>query len=171
MAFSWFKKNGTGARPSLREQVEEFLAEEAWLLDEWRLDDWFQLFTEDGSYVVPGTGDPQADPRSALVLIDDDMVRLHWRIERLKSRHAYREYPWSRTRRIISNIRARDMGDHVFVTASVVLYRFRHGHADPFVGHYEYRLVRDNGSFKIQQRRAMMDHERLTPNGAVSMIF
>ena len=34
--------------PSLRELVEDFLFREAELHDDWRLDDWVGLFTEDG---------------------------------------------------------------------------------------------------------------------------
>ena len=49
-------------QPTLREQVENFLFKEAALLDEWRLDDWVDLFTEDGRYVVPTTDLPDGDP-------------------------------------------------------------------------------------------------------------
>ena len=38
------------ARTLLRLQVEDFLIEEAWLLDNWRLEEWARLFTEDGKY-------------------------------------------------------------------------------------------------------------------------
>jgi len=39
------------------------------------------------------------------------------------------------------------------------------------VGHYEYRLKRVAGGFKISYRRAALDHESLTGHGAVSIIF
>jgi len=35
--------------------VEDFLYREAALLDDWRLDDWLELFTEDCRYAVPAT--------------------------------------------------------------------------------------------------------------------
>jgi Small subunit of phenylpropionate dioxygenase len=94
-----------GSAPTLRETVEEFLYREAALLDAWRLDEWLALFTADGRYLVPTTDLPDGDPRNDLVFIDDDMVRLRARVERLKSRHGHREYPSSRTRHFISNIR------------------------------------------------------------------
>src|SRR5438067_4231552 len=90
---------------ALRAEVEDFLYYEAALLDEWRLDEWLALFTDDARYVVPTTDLPDGDPRRDLVLIDDNLTRLHGRVERLKSRHAHREYPWSRTRRLIANVR------------------------------------------------------------------
>ncbi|MHB8692589.1 MAG: aromatic-ring-hydroxylating dioxygenase subunit beta [Solirubrobacteraceae bacterium] len=155
-----------------RLEVEEFLIEEAAILDEWRLDDWLALFTEDASYVVPSTDVPEGDPSTDLTLIDDDYLRLTWRVNRLKSRHAHREFPWSRTRRLVTNVRVlRAEGDELFVTASILLYRFRHGHADTFVGRYLTTLVRTDEGLRIRRRRAELDVERLSPNGALSMVF
>jgi p-cumate 2,3-dioxygenase beta subunit len=155
-----------------RLEVEEFLIEEAAILDEWRLDDWLALFTEDASYVVPSTDVPDGDPSTDLTLIDDDYLRLTWRVNRLKSRHAHREFPWSRTRRLVTNVRVlKSEGDEFEVTASILLYRFRHGHADTFVGRYLTTLVRTDDGLRIRRRRAELDLERLSPNGALSMVF
>ena len=157
---------------SLREEVEDFLYEEAALLDEWRLDEWAALFTEDARYVVPTTDLPEGDPAQDLVFIDDDIVRIRARVKRLNSRHAHREYPWSRTRRFISNVRVRQTGDgDLAVAANALVYRFRSGEVAPYVGRYEYRLKRVDGGFRISHRRAVLDHESLTEHGAVSIIF
>jgi p-cumate 2,3-dioxygenase beta subunit len=156
----------------LRLEAEQFLVEEAAILDDWRLDDWLALFTEDASYVVPSTDRPSGDPRTDLTLIDDDRLRLAGRVTRLKSRHAHREFPWSRTRRLITNVRVLDdRGDELDVTCSVLLYRFRYGHADTFVGRYLTTLARTGEGLRIRRRRAELDLERLSPNGALSMIF
>jgi p-cumate 2,3-dioxygenase beta subunit len=155
----------------LREEIEDFLYHEAALLDDWRLDEWLALFTDDARYVVPTTDLPDGDPRRDLVLIDDDLTRLRGRVERLKSRHAHREYPWSRTRRLIANVRARPVeGDEVEARASFVVYRIR-GEMAPFVGRYEYRLVRNGDSFRIRYRRAVLDLEALREHGSISIIL
>ena len=157
---------------SLREEVEDFLYEEAALLDEWRLDEWAALFTEDAKYVVPSTDLPEGDPDLDLVFINDDIMRLRSRVKRLKSRHAHREYPWSRTRRFITNVRVKETVDgDLAVTANALVYRFRSGQDDPYVGHYEYTLRRVDGELKISYRRAILDHETLSRHGAVSIIF
>ena len=128
---------------TLREEVEDFLYEEAALLDEWRLDEWAALFTEDARYVVPTADLPEGNPEKDLVYINDDIKRIRARVRRLNGRHAYREYPWSRTRRFISNIRVKETrDDHVTVTANALVYRFRSAAADPYVGSYLYRLKR-----------------------------
>ena len=159
-------------RMLVRLEAEEFLILEAGLLDDWRLDDWFALFSEDGHYVVPSTDLPDGDPNVDLTLVDDDHDRLYWRVNRLKSRHAHREFPYSRTRRVIANVRVLDYdADTITVTASIVLHRFRHGHQDVFVGRYLHELVRTPDGLRIRHRRAELDLERLSPNGSISMVF
>jgi len=155
-----------------RQEVEDFLYEEAALLDEWRLDEWLTLFTEDAHYVAPPTDLPDADPKKALVLIDDDIVRLRERVIRLNSRRAHREFPYSRTRRIITNVRVRNVNDRdIFAKASFVVYRFRNEQADQYVGRYEYTLTRLNNVLKIRSRKAILDLMALQPVGPVSIIL
>ncbi len=162
----------TADKPTLREQVEDFLFKEAALLDDWRLDDWVALFTEDCRYVVPTTDLPEGDPQRDLVFIDDDITRLRARAVRLNSRHAHREYPWSRTRRFVSNVRVEETGaGELSVTSNVMVYRFRSGEGAPYVGSVHYTLRRDNGELKIAYRRAVLDLEALSWHGAVSIIF
>jgi p-cumate 2,3-dioxygenase subunit beta len=157
--------------PTLREAVEDFLYKEAALLDEWRLDEWLNLFTGDARYVVPTTDLPEGDPKKELVFIDDDIVRLRARVERLKSRHGHREYPWSRTRRFITNVRVKAEGRDIFVNSSFLVYRFRMGDTSPYVGWYEHRLKQVNGELKIHHKRAVLDMEALREHGAVSIIL
>ena len=159
-------------KPTLRQLVEDFLFREAALLDEWRLDDWVNLFTEDARYVVPTTDLPEGDPKRDLVFIDDDITRLRARAVRLNSRHAHREYPWSRTRRFVSNVRVEETNDgELAVTSNVQVYRFRNGEGAPYVGSINYILRRDRGGLKIAYRRAVLDLEALSWHGAVSIIF
>jgi p-cumate 2,3-dioxygenase beta subunit len=160
-----------GSAAELREMVEDFLYQEAALLDAWRLDEWLALFTTDGRYLIPTTDLPDGDPQKDLVFIDDDMVRLRARVERLKSRHGHREYPSSRTRRFVTNIRIKVEDSAMVVTSSFLVYRFRLGESSPYVGWYEHRLKRVEGELKIQHRKAVLDLEALSDHGAVSIIL
>jgi p-cumate 2,3-dioxygenase subunit beta len=157
--------------PNLREAVEDFLYQEAALLDEWRLDEWLKLFTADARYVVPTTDLPEGDPKKDLVFIDDDIVRLRARVERLKSRHGHREFPWSRTRRFITNVRIKKSESNILVTSSFLVYRFRTEETSPYVGWYEHRLKPADGELKIYYKRAVLDMEALRDHGAVSIIL
>jgi len=156
----------------LEREVEDFIAREAALLDEWRLDEWLELFTDDARYVVPSTDKPNGDPKETLGIINDDMARLRGRVERLKSRHAHREFPWSRTRHFITNVRIKDVvAEDLFVTASFLVYRIRSGQVDPLMGAYEYILRRVEGTLKIGSRKAVLDLEALRPHGTLSIIL
>ena len=63
-----------------RQMIEEFLYEEAALLDEWRLDEWLELLTEDATYEVPSTDTPEGDPKTTLSLVADDIARIRARV-------------------------------------------------------------------------------------------
>ena len=98
-----------------------------------------QLFTEDAPYVVPTADLPEWDPKRGLVFIDDDITRLRAPAVRPISRHAHREWPWSPTRRCVSNVRVEETNDsELSVTSNVLVYRFRSGEGAPYVGSIDY---------------------------------
>jgi p-cumate 2,3-dioxygenase beta subunit len=161
----------TGSPLTTRLEVEDFLYHEAALLDEWRLDDWVSLFADDARYVVPATDALDGTPEDSLVLVTDDVFRLRARVRRLNSRRAHREFPWSRTRRMISNVRViEDRGEELEVVANFVIYRIRRD-MNTYVGRYRYVLRRSHGSFLIRSRRAELDLEALRPHGTASIIL
>ena len=162
----------TAAVEPLSVRVATFLAREAWLLDNWRLDDWLKLIDEDIQYVVPATDAPTGDADNSVMFINDDIAMLRSRVTRLKSRHAYREYPASRTRRFITNVLADEQADGaVHLTASFQVYRFRNRESAVYVGWYEMTLVPHGASFRITRRKATLDQEALDEHGAVSIIL
>ncbi|HEX7054499.1 MAG TPA: aromatic-ring-hydroxylating dioxygenase subunit beta [Burkholderiales bacterium] len=154
-----------------RAEVEDFLYHEAALLDDWRLDEWLALLTEDATYRVPSNDAPDADPARALFTIADDMHRLRGRVTRLKDPHAHAEFPHSRTRRFISNVRI-TASDPLTVEANFIVYRFRANESvRRYVGRYRYGLVRQDGKLKIRSREAILDAMELGSLGAVSFIL
>jgi p-cumate 2,3-dioxygenase subunit beta len=158
-------------RTALRLAVETFLYEEAALLDEWRLDEWLELLAPEARYEVPSTDLPTGQPAGALMLISDSRAMISARVKRLNSRKAHREFPWSRTRRIIGNVRVLGHdGDEIEVTANFAVYRLRRG-VSLYVGRYLYRLVDTGDGFKIRFRRAELDVENLDEHGTLSIIL
>lgn len=161
-----------------REQVEDFLYREAALLDAWDLDAWLELLTDDARYLVPPNEiDPNAamdvSPDDTLFIIADDINRIRSRVKRLKSPEAHAEFPPSRTRRLIANVRILDQSDgEVRAAANFSVHRFRRGGSGgEYVGHYVYRLKIDGDDFRIAERRAVLDSEELGALGAVSFIL
>ena len=156
-----------------RAEIEDFLFCEADLLDNWKLDEWLALLTDDAAYYVPPNDKPDADHRFTLFTIADDMVRLRERVIRLKDPNCHAEYPPSRTRRLITNVRIAGVdGDTISAAANFVVYRHRRGgQSQTFVGRYEYKLRRQSGVLKIAERRAILDAEELGALGSVSFIL
>ena len=156
-----------------RAQVEEFLFDEAALLDAWRLDDWLALLTEDASYRVPSNDAPGSSPTEALFMVADDARRIRERVLRLKDRNAHAEFPHSRTRRLISNVRIVERGESEFaVEANFVVFRHRRD-ADirTYVGQYRYRLRLTASGLRIAQRCAILDAMELGEMGLLSFIL
>ncbi len=154
-----------------RAEIEDFLYHEAALLDAWRLDEWLALLTEDATYRVPSNDAPGADPASALFTIADDMHRLRGRVTRLKDPHAHAEFPRSRTRRLISNVRILERQPLV-VEANFIVHRFRANESvRQYVGRYRYGLVLQDGKLKINSREAILDAMELGSLGSVSFIL
>lgn len=154
-----------------RAEIEDFLYHEAALLDAWRLDDWLALMTDDATYRVPSNDAPQADPARALFTIADDMHRLRGRVTRLKDPHAHAEFPPSRTRRQISNVRILSP-DPLTVEANFIVHRFRANESvRQYVGRYRYGLVAQDGKLKIRSREAILDAMELGSLGSVSFIL
>ncbi len=155
-----------------RAEVEEFLYEEAALLDEWRLEEWLELLTDDIQYSVPSTDTPDGEPDKTLFLIADDALRVRSRVDQLLGKTAWAENPRSRTRRMIGNVRIREAEEgQIRATSNFVVHRVRHDRVDAYVGRYEHLLVRENGTFRIRRRRAILDMESLREVGKVSFIL
>jgi len=154
-----------------RAQVEDFLYTEAALLDAWKLDEWLALLTEDATYRVPSNDRPDADPRGTLFTIADDIARIRARVTRLKDRNAHAEFPPSRTRRLITNVRI--VGRNPLrVEANFVVYRHRRNEdVREYVGRYRFVLRLVDGKTKIAAREAVLDALELASLGAVSFIL
>lgn len=156
-----------------RADVEDLFYREAELLDAWDLDEWFKLLSGDATYYVPPTDKPEASHADTLFIIADDHTRLRERIIRLKDPSCHAEYPPSRTRRMISNVRVRPCAEAACeARANFTVYRHRrNGDVRVFTGEYRYLLVQEDGALKIAERRALLDAEELGTMGAVSFLL
>ena len=159
--------------PATRAEVEDFLYREAALLDEWRLEEWLKLLTEDATYQVPPNDHPEGDPNTTLFILSDDIVRIRERVKRLMSPNCHAESPHSRTRRLIGNVRIlADDGALITVAANFVCYRYRrYERIREFVGSSRYVLKRAEGEFRIKERRVVIDAHELGSLGAVSFLL
>ena len=156
-----------------RQHVEEFLYEEAALLDAWRLDDWLELLTDDAVYRVPSNDRPNSSSGDTLFIIADDINRIRARVTRLKKKDAHAEDPRSRTRRLLTNVRIINRnGAALEVEANFSVHRFRRNDGiRVYVGHYRYGLRLIAGKLKIARREAVIDSMELGALGSISFIL
>jgi p-cumate 2,3-dioxygenase beta subunit len=163
------------SRSDLRLEVEEFLFDEADLLDDWRLMEWADLFTEDGRYLVAPTGidHPETlDPEKVLFLVADDRERVRQRAIRLLKKGAHAEYPHSRTRHLVSNIRVPEPANgEIRARANFVTFRTKGNLTMEYMGRHHYRLVKQGDAFRIREKRTCLDLNTLTPQGRVTIIL
>ena len=161
------------AEPATLEQIQDFLYREAELLDEWRLLEWEALLADDAIYEIPSNDCLDGTSRTSLFIIADDRERIHQRILRISSPNCHAEYPRSRTRRMISNIRiSKTEGALIHVSANFVCYRFRrYQRSYTYVGALRYVLSNISGDLKIKKRRVLLASEELGALGAVSFIL
>ena len=108
-----------------RQEAEQFLFEEARLIDERRFDDWLALFAPDCLYWLPiGDGDPNVEPS----LIYDDYQRLQERVFRISQTAAPAQTPASRTLHNVSNVEVLDANHgHTRIGCNLLILEFRPG--------------------------------------------
>ena len=120
---------------------------------------------------MPSNDRPDSDPRGTLFTIADDIARIRSRVTRLKDRNAHAEFPPSRTRRLITNVRILEK-QPLRVEANFVVHRYRtNDDVRQFAGRYRYLLRKEGGKLKIAGREAVLDAMELASLGAVSFIL
>lgn len=156
-----------------RPEIEDFLYAEAELLDEWRLPEWLELFTEDATYHIPPTDVPaDARPEENLFYIADDRYRMGERVKRLMKRTAHAEYPHSKTCHQISNVRILSQGSgEAEVACKFATYRTKDDFSNVFFGKLLYTLTIANGEIKIKAKRVVLDTNGLRNQGRISIIL
>lgn len=106
-------------------EAEQFLFEEARLLDQRHYQQWRELFGDDGIYWVPAN-DGDADPQINCSIIYAQGQQLDDRLERAQSGYFWADQPPIRTIHTVSNVSVQEEIDgSAQVVANQVIYLFR----------------------------------------------
>ncbi len=145
-----------GAAPiddlKLARELEQFLFEEAALLDAGRFEDWLACFAADGRYWVPA--EPGAeDPDQSLSIFDEDRALLAVRVDRLRLPNAYAFEPPARTAHAVSNIQCWRDGATYVIRSKLLMAEYRNETRRYFAATVTHRLVRDAGALRIALKR------------------
>lgn len=158
-----------------RDQAEDFLFHEAELLDDWKLPEWAALFREDAIYEItsPAAENPaETDPATSLFLVADRIDRIRGRAARLMKKTAHAEYPRSKTRHLVSNVRVAsgDAGE-TRVRANFHVFRTKEETTTSYMGEYRYRIAGTPGTLQIVQKRIILDLNSLYDQGRLTIIL
>ena len=102
-----------------REEVIDFIYDEARMLDEGRYSEWLALWLEDGHYWMP-LDYRQTDPHLVTSLLYEDMFMLRLRVERLNGARTFSQKPKSRCHHVIQRPFIDEMdGDRIVTNTSM----------------------------------------------------
>jgi biphenyl 2,3-dioxygenase beta subunit len=156
-------------RPELQHEIEQFLYDEADLLDANDYDGWLELMAPDIHYWMPGRSNRLSRERdleftapNELAFFDENHEDLAQRVRRMHTGMAWAEDPPSRVRHLITNVRVRTtpVPDEFEVESSFFLYRTRlEREMDQFVGKRCDLLRRsdERTPFVIARRKIIID--------------
>lgn len=149
--------------------VEQFLFEEAHLLDSWEWPKWLELFAEDVRYWMPLRRNLQRRERGTghlptgleMALIDDDYTQLKLRVQQMSSGRHWAEDPPSRCRHVVSNIVVVDEDEakgELEVRSNFIVYRNRlEREVDVWAGGRVDKLRRHGDGFLIAARTVLLE--------------
>ena len=159
--------------PALQHAIEYFLYYEARLLDDRRLDEWFELLADDIHYFMPTRynrlkreTDREFSAPNEAALFDEDKASIAQRIRRLHTGMAWAEDPPSRTRHLLSNVMVRpaaNSGEYE-VDSYYMVHRSRlEREIETFVGmrHDVIRRIDSPAGWQIARRTIILDQATL----------
>ncbi len=147
-------------------ELMPFYIREAWLLDERKLSEWLDLFTDDVLYFMPRRKNvPRREahreltPLGDLAILEEDKRYLEMRVARLDTGMAWAEDPPSRTRHLVGNLEVTPLarGEARARTAFLVYRSHLETDHQLLSGCREDVLRRVNGEWKIARRTIVLD--------------
>ena len=156
----------------VRLEIEDFLWEEADLLDDFRYEEWLDLLTDDLVYWMPIRRNvPSREMEEefvregpALTWYSDDKPTLVKRVSQIRTHVHWADEPYSRVSHLVSNIRILGWNspDEVRVKCRFVFYRNRHEDEEStFIGKRVDTLRRTEEGWKIARREIYLDESVL----------
>src|SRR5579883_8939 len=162
------------ARALLTLEVQEFLYQEADLLDARRFAEWLDLFAEDMRYFMPmrrnvGSAHPELEmtrEQQDVCWMDESKPTLAKRVAQLLTGVHWAEEPYSRVCHMVSNVRVLEATEaQVTVGCRFLVYRNRQTEdTELFVGRRTDVLRREGDQWRIARREILLDQNVLLAN-------
>lgn len=165
----------------LRLDIEDFLWQEADLLDDFHYEEWLDLLTDDVTYWMPIRRNvPSREMEGELTVegpelswYTDDKKTLEERVAQIRSHVHWADEPYSRISHIVTNIRVLGWNgpDEVKVKCRFFFYRNRHeDETSTLVGKRIDTLRRTSAGWKIARREIYLDESVLLYKNLTSFL-
>ena len=149
------KDNTTTPSADTQRAVEQFLFQQAEILDARRWDDWLSLFTEDGIYWMPAEEGQEVGEGQPNIFWEDQFL-MEMRIRRIQHPYAHSQAAGHRTSHVVSNVMIQSednaTGD-VVVSSRFHMVEYRLEVQRFFGGKYTHTLTNTGNGYKIKMQR------------------
>jgi ethylbenzene dioxygenase beta subunit len=135
-------------------RLQQFLFREARLLDERRLSEWLDLWTEDGMYWIPQAHGQQSPYDHVSLAWEDRMLR-EVRMRRLQNPRNWSQQPVTHTTRLIGNVSAAglDANGKLVVHSVFQMTEWRNAEPRQLAGRLMHKLATAGDSWRIDLKR------------------
>lgn len=153
-----------------RAAAKRLLFTEARLLDQERLEEWLELFTDDAAYWIPADNE-ERDPQTTISWEMNDRRRLEERVERLATERAYSQAPTTRTAHLYTNIEVMAFGSDVLhVLCKFMIQTSLVGHLTPRAGWNGFILRKVDDEWHIAMKRiSLFDADHPQENNSFTL--
>ena len=138
-----------------REDLVDFVYQEAFLLDQGRFEEWLGLFAPHGHYWMP-LEPGQTDPHLVTSLLYEDLFMLRLRVERLRGERTFSQKPSSRGHHLLQRPRVEgfEPEEGRFAVATAFHYvETRLDEQNLYAGWSRHELERVDGALRIALKR------------------
>jgi 3-phenylpropionate/cinnamic acid dioxygenase small subunit len=136
-------------------EVEQFLYQQAELLDTKKWQDWIDLFMPDGIYWMPPNASYKTwDGQPAIFAEDKNLMTV--RMNRVLHPDAWSQRPLWETNHVVSNVRIQNSGKNPVVRSRFHMMELRRDDVRHFAGSYEHHLTKTKKGYQIKLQRVDM---------------
>ena len=144
---------------TVRDEIEELLADYAEAIDDGALERWPGFFTEDGEYQIITREGFDADLPIGIMYCDSRAM-MEDRVRALRTANIYEPHAY---RHLLGQPRFEAAGDGFAVRSNFCVFRIaQDGDTVTFAtGRYLDRMVRNGGALRFRSRRVVLDSRRV----------
>jgi len=156
--------------PEAAREIEQFLFQEARLLDQQRYEEWLALYTEDATYWVPLEQDQQEALETSSI-IRDDKTLLELRVRQARHPRAFARQPLARTVHQVGNVMVgAEENSEVDVASTLQVIEYRGERERLWGATVLHRLRRAQGGWMIASKRVDLVNSEAELDG-IAILF